>query len=275
MPHTIFSNTCSSRVRAPHRGVSFYLRILLTLIFPVLMGASLSVQADCTARHIDRPATVARVYDGDTFELTDGTRIRFIGINTPEMARDERPAEPYANQAYQAVVTLLRQHDEQVLLQYGTELHDHYGRTLAHVFLPDGTNLSEWLLLQGLATRIAIPPNLWGQDCYARAEAAARRKGMALWPDVITPSRSVRVGSRGYYVIEGKVERIGHSRKSIWLNLPGAVAIRIARKDLDNFSNIAVDSLQNHTVRARGWIFPGKNQSTLRIRHSAMLEIVK
>lgn len=261
--------------RALHRSALFIVRIRAAISLTILLCASLSVQADCTARQIDRIASVARVQDGDTFELTDGTRVRFIGINTPEMAHDNRPAEPYAVAAYQAVVTLLEQHHHQVLLQYGTELRDHYGRTLAHVFLPDGTNLSEWLLRQGLATRIAIPPNLWAQDCYANAETTARNAGKSLWPGVVTPSTQVAVGSKGYYIIEGKIERIGHSRKSVWLNLPGAVAIRIARKDLDNFRNLDMDALQNHTVRARGWIFPGKNQSTLRIRHSAMLEIVK
>lgn len=38
--------------------------------------------------------TVRLVIDGDTFELTDGRRVRMLGIDAPEAASPEHPAEP-------------------------------------------------------------------------------------------------------------------------------------------------------------------------------------
>ena len=39
---------------------------------------------------------VAKVVDGDTLRLVDGRSVRLIGINTPELGRDGRKAEPFA-----------------------------------------------------------------------------------------------------------------------------------------------------------------------------------
>ena len=39
---------------------------------------------------------VAKVVDGDTLRLVDGRNVRLIGINTPELGRDARKAEPFA-----------------------------------------------------------------------------------------------------------------------------------------------------------------------------------
>ena len=38
-------------------------------------------------------ATVKRVVDGDTIELLDGTRVRYLGMNTPETVAPNKPIE--------------------------------------------------------------------------------------------------------------------------------------------------------------------------------------
>ena len=43
---------------------------------------------------------VSKVIDGDTIELSNGERVRYIGINTPEL-RNGIP-DPYAQEAYEA-----------------------------------------------------------------------------------------------------------------------------------------------------------------------------
>ena len=42
---------------------------------------------------------VSRVIGGDTLVLETGEKIRLAGINAPELARGNRPAEPLANEA--------------------------------------------------------------------------------------------------------------------------------------------------------------------------------
>lgn len=42
---------------------------------------------------------VKSVPDGDGLKLTDGRRVRYLGIDAPEVANFSRPAEPYALEA--------------------------------------------------------------------------------------------------------------------------------------------------------------------------------
>ncbi len=232
-------------------------------------------QATCQQQHTDLQARVIRVLDGDTFELHDHTRIRLIGINAPEFAYRGRPAERLATEASDALSTLLAKSDGHVLLQYGSDKHDRYGRTLAHAFATDGSNLGQQLLLKGLAVRVAFPPNLWAQDCYRRAENLAHNQGLGLWPAIITKTTSLTSNSKGFHIVEGRVERVGFSKKSIWLNFKGRFAARIARADLKYFSGIDFKQLSGRRLRVRGWLYNNKGKAVMRLRHSSMLDIMK
>jgi micrococcal nuclease len=72
-------------------------------------------------------ATVAKVVDGDTIELSDGRRVRYIGINTPE--RDQ----PYYKEATEANRQLVA--GQEVQLELDQDTFDQYGRTLAYVWV--------------------------------------------------------------------------------------------------------------------------------------------
>ena len=232
-------------------------------------------EAACPPERHDRVAVVRRVYDGDTLTLTDNTRIRFIGINTPELGRNGKPDQAFAKQATDALLHLLAKSSNKVILQYGKQEKDRYKRHLAHVFLADGTNVSETLLKTGLAYRIAIPPNLWSQDCYKKAEFEARKLKLGLWGNTITQAEHLPPNSKGFHFVEGKVGRIGHSKKSVWINFKGPLSIRIARSDLDLFKQFNLDQLKNRHLRVRGWVHNYKGENIMRLRHSSMLEIMK
>ncbi len=244
------------------------------LFVAIILCLSTTVPAACPPQRNDLNARVDFVLDGDTVRLVDGTHVRLIGINTPEMGRN-RPAEPFAEQASQALKTLLRQTGNKVILQYGVERFDHYGRTLAHVFLSNGLNVSEVLAKKGLALRIAIPPNLWGQDCYRQAEDDARNKRLGLWSIPVIHAPDLPHMSKGFFLIQGRIKRIGKSRKSIWLNFDGNLSIRVARKDLAAFDNVNLTALRNHYLRVRGWVHNYRGENIMRLRHSSMLEIMK
>ena len=92
----------------------------------------------CAATGSTEHSQVTYVYDGDTVKLKDGRRLRFIGINTPEVSRKGKPVQPLAEAARTALQDLLDTHNGTLLLQYGQQDHDRYGRLLAHVFLENG-----------------------------------------------------------------------------------------------------------------------------------------
>jgi endonuclease YncB( thermonuclease family) len=234
-----------------------------------------NTQASCQTQRIDLRTSVGRVLDGDTLELSDRRRIRLIGINAPEFARRGQPAEALAVQARTALGALLIKSGQRIALRYGAHPLDRYGRTLAHVFLPDGTNLAQQLLLKGLAVRIAFPPNLWAQDCYKLAENQARRQQRGLWQHIITTSDALPADSKGFHIIEGTVDRVGFSKKSVWLNFKGSFAARIARKELKHFRDIDFKKLTGRKLQVRGWIYGYKDQRIMRLRHSSMLDIMK
>ena len=109
----------------------------------------------------DRTATVSRVIDGDTIELTGGERIRYIGIDTPEDGEPGFSAATQRNTVLVAGATVILDVCEAQPL-------DPFGRTLAYVIVGT-TVVNEVLLAEGLADPLHIPP--CGDEtaiCYAQ-----------------------------------------------------------------------------------------------------------
>ena len=81
------------------------------------------------------------ITDGDTIWvdiLGEESRVRYIGIDTPEIGFDDRPAEPYAEEATTANAALVEA--EVVVLETDVSETDDFGRLLRYVWLaPDDT----------------------------------------------------------------------------------------------------------------------------------------
>ncbi len=233
----------------------------------------------CPADRIDEQVRVAAVVDGDTLHLADGRRVRLIGINTPEKAWEERPAEPLADQAQALLRRLVREADGRVALRLGEEPRDRYGRLLAHVFLPDGESMEARLLEAGLALRVAIPPNLWDQSCLARVEEGARAAGRGLWalPGYRRPldARELPAAASGFMLLQGRVERLGSSRHARWIDLEGGVGLRVDHELLPYFKDFDLEQLKGRRVEVRGWLTrPQGKGPRIRLTHPSMLRIL-
>jgi len=218
------------------------------------------------------PQQVARVYDGDTLELSDGNRVRLAGINTPELGRDDRPEEPLATQAREQLRLLLSKAGRQVRLQPAVEGRDHYGRRLAHAYSPDGANLQERLLEEGLALVYIHPPNLGNLDCYLAAETRARNRAAGLWRH--WPVAASAAHEPGFALLRGRVERVRRTRRSLWLELADGPSLRIAGTDLGRFDYPDPATLPGKEIEARGWLYLYRGQLNMRIRHPAALRIM-
>lgn len=237
--------------------------------------------AECRSDYYDETAQVAKVHDGDTLKLGDGRKLRIIGINTPELARDGKPAEPYALQATQTLKQLLNQQNT-VKLRYGSEKQDRYGRLLAHVFLNNGGNITELMLKKGMGLALVVPPNLWSRDCYQQAQHTAQQAQNGLWQHARYQAIDVHQldkQHRGYYRVRGRVLRIGESSSAYWLNLSDDFALKIKKSDNRYFTSLSIENLKGKTVIAQGWIYESHHQNRheirMRIRHPAALDVVK
>ena len=98
--------------------------------------------------------TLKRIIDGDTVELTDGTRIRLHGIDTPE--RDQ----PYGKQATMQLDKLLGR-----TVYVEEKDKDRYGRVVAVLWSADGTNANAAMVCGGHA---------WWYKRYARFDSELR-----------------------------------------------------------------------------------------------------
>lgn len=140
--------------------------LVINLIGPVLL-LGLTFGADFSVRAVS-------ILDGDTIEVLHSNRperIRLNGIDCPEKG------QAYGKRAKQAASALVFGKD--VTLQtYGK---DKYGRTIADVLLPDGTNVNHELVKNGWCWwyRKYSP----GDITLERLETEAREARRGLWAD--------------------------------------------------------------------------------------------
>lgn len=228
----------------------------------------------CQPARFDAEVSVRQVYDGDTVALADGRRLRFIGINTPERGRRERPAQPLAEAARHFLSTRLPP-GTPLRLHYDADREDRYQRLLAHPFLLDGTNLSAALIEAGLGFAIVVPPNADFIGCYAAAEARARAAGRGVWAEPYYAPRDAAAlvpADAGFRRLTGTVQKLGYGRSSFYLDLAPGVAIRLHARDQIYFQGFALESLVGRTVTVRGWLRQYKGRWRMPLRHPAMLE---
>jgi endonuclease YncB( thermonuclease family) len=144
---------------------------------------------------------VARIIDGDTFELSDGQVLRLIGIDTPEVhssSKLDRDAEEAgldrnvvqalgraSSEFARALVS-----DRRIELEFdqanaATNYRDRYGRTLAYVWVlnDDGDRLymiNRRMILDGYANAYTLFPFAYMNE-FRELERSARQSRRGLW----------------------------------------------------------------------------------------------
>ncbi len=212
---------------------------------------------------------VRHVIDGDTVILTDNRHVRLIGINAPEIDHHGQATQTGAIKARKFLEELLNE-QQQLYLVYDHDRFDRYQRTLAHLFLADGSNIQGMLLQQGLAFPLTIPPNLTFLNCYQYKAQVARDKSKGVWSlDDYQPLSVTNIAPDdiGYRIIVGKVSRISSGTSATWLDLEPNVSLYITHQDRRYFDKTIFNRLVNQEVQARGWLYFRDNKYHMRIRH--------
>jgi len=177
----------------------------------------------------ERWVTVKHVTDGDTFKTAAGEKVRLLGINTPEVRHDTSPAEPFGDQAKKALKRLVL--GRQVRLTFDKEKQDQYGRTLAHVYLRDGTWVNAAMVRQGLAHVYTFVPNIRKAADLIAIEQEAIRAGRNMWSHkrwrVLSP-RQLRPSMLGQFrLVRGVVTKVG---KRGWSFSLDKLAVTVPKK---------------------------------------------
>ena len=172
------------------KQIRWILPLLIIAAVLVSVGLHRAAQDNATAGKNELSAKVVTVIDGDTFNARIDEhgrieRVRVIGIDTPELARAGSPDQPYAQKAKQQARTLLSSRRVLLRLDRANEQRSHrdkYGRLLAHVELPDGSDFSELMIEQGLAEVIRhFDYDQQLKQHYLEVEQQARDREIGIW----------------------------------------------------------------------------------------------
>jgi len=138
--------------------------------------------------------TVRWVNDGDTVVLSNGKRVRYIGINAPEIDHEDQKAQPYGYQARSFNKELVM--SKRIRLEYGVERYDRYGRLLAYIFLQDDSFINARLLQAGLAFCLFRKPNVTYDIILLKAQQDAMKLKNGLWRNW-NEKENKYIGNRG------------------------------------------------------------------------------
>jgi micrococcal nuclease len=130
---------------------------------------------------------VKRFIDGDTIMLESGERVRLIGVDTPETVHPKKPVERFGKEA--SAFTKRTAEGKRIRLEYdpanagrGHKDNTRQRRTLAYVFLEDGTLLNGEIIRQGYGFALTRYP-FARMDEFRRLEREARAGRRGLWAD--------------------------------------------------------------------------------------------
>lgn len=217
---------------------------------------SLPLAASCPADGALHKARVAKVVDGDSLRLADGRSVRVLGINTPELARDGRSAEPLARRARNELEKWLSK-DRVVWLQYGPQRKDRHGRTLAWVFHGDHRqHLAAHFLAKGLGFQVVVAPNESYAKCLHDVEKHSINKRLGVWSKAYyrpLNTAALNADQAGFRRITGRVSKVDRSRSGWWVELDDRVVIRIDHKLAGRFAS-APEHWFGKKLQLRGWL---------------------
>ena len=155
----------------PTKYKSSKLFIAVALVLGIAVGLLIGYGVWHESDTIDK-ALVVSVIDGDTIELQDGSRVRYLGIDTPETG------EPYYSEATAMNKELVE--GKVVYLQKGKRDRDEYDRILRYVYI-DGVFVNAELVAQGFATAYIFDTDEWYSQTLIRLEQYAKLKKRGIW----------------------------------------------------------------------------------------------
>jgi micrococcal nuclease len=147
----------------------------------LLLVALLGGPALAGAQSLSIEGLVVRVVDGDTIhvQLSDRLeKVRYIGVNTPELRHPQRGVEPGSYEAHAVNRRLVE--GKRVRLELDVQPRDRHGRLLAYVWTGD-TMVNAELLRLGYAQVMTVPPNVRHQALFLKLQRAARDSHRGLW----------------------------------------------------------------------------------------------
>lgn len=186
-------------------------------------------------------ATLVRVVDGDTIEVTIGGQaltVRYVGIDTPERGEPGYKAATAANKQFlgDGNLWLLTDHTDK----------DRYGRLLRFIYTAEGLFVNREMLLQGWAQPLEFQPDVTRSSEFRKLAVEAAQAKRGFWSGASTVD-----GVMPYALVTQSTPlRVGPGRDfdTTQSLLPGLTMTVYARDDSGRWLQIRTPD------RAGGWV---------------------
>jgi len=116
---------------------------------------------------------VVDIYDGDTFQLEDGSKVRMIGINAPEKK------DIYGMESKTHLENLILNRDVILLNDDLSSDTDRYQRKLRYVYV-DGTDINNKMIEDGFAFAY-LTYNFTRSEEYKNSQLKSKEIGNGMW----------------------------------------------------------------------------------------------
>ena len=168
--------------------------IIIILMFLFISACSYE-QPTCSTCNQDIQI-LSRIIDGDTFELSDGSKIRVLGIDYPDISKDRIAKwiemdldERNVKKCYYEGIEWMKQYEgkDVSLIQDDDEMNtDKYGRKLRYVLINEG-DIGYSLIQKGYAVTYdpTSPFCSFCEKYYSMEIAVRNNKSGCLWNDTL------------------------------------------------------------------------------------------
>jgi len=149
--------------------------IYITVLFILIFFFNLSF-----AENKKEKGYVVFVYDGDTIKLSNGDKLRLIGIDTPEMNfnKNYKP-EFFARNALEYLKKRILY--KEISYEYDIKKYDNYNRKLVYLFDKNNKLINSDLLEKGYGTLFLFPPNVKYKKKLVKAYCSALNNAVGIW----------------------------------------------------------------------------------------------
>ncbi len=155
-------NKCKRDFNKLKKNITVVITAFATLFMVDLSTKPPSSTTIQTQSNVFSWCELVRVVDGDTLIVKyngEDTRVRLIGIDTPESVHVDSSKNTQSGVVASDYVKNLLKETKKVALEFDEDMYDIYDRLLAYVYLEDGTMLNAHLLIEGYAEIKTFKPN--------------------------------------------------------------------------------------------------------------------
>lgn len=206
---------------------------------------------------------VVSIIDGDTLMLENGLEVRLVGLQAPKIALGRKNFKewPLGYEAKEVLSAIAL--GKVVTLYFGGREMDRYGRTLAHLFLEDGTWVQGEMLKNGMARVYSFEDNrsVVSQMLEEEKEAFNARRGIwSLEYYALRPQETSGKFTDSFQIITGTVKEVATVRNNTYLNFGDdyrkdfTIVVPNRVKRMFDELDINLSDLQGKNIFVRGWL---------------------